>query len=99
MNDWKRAGNVSFGSGVRCKQLTLNGAIVTVYCDQAEIDRVEEALSPDAVKVQQIGQKDPIYIVGNGDREQVQELPVNPYSPDDFAAKIKDLIAQDKKSK
>lgn len=45
MRDWKKAGTVSFGSGVRCTEAKKFGAKFTVYCEQSDMDAVEDAIN------------------------------------------------------
>lgn len=44
MSDWKRAGTVQFGTGVRCKEFTVDGVICQIYCDQQGTEAVSEAV-------------------------------------------------------
>lgn len=42
---WKKAGNVSFGSNVRCREVVIGGARCMVYCQADDIPAVDIAVS------------------------------------------------------
>lgn len=58
MSDWKRAGTVQFGSGVRCKEFTVNGAKCTVYCEGSDIDKVNLAFPHEIFNVEILRHED-----------------------------------------